>query len=73
MRDDMQTVRPKRGVRVVHVETQLGIVNIYLNLHDKQGRRVETVTLSGNNYAGEKRVAVRGGRLIELKTVMGGK
>ena len=70
--NDIQRVTPKRGARVVHVETPLGVVNIYLDLRDRYGRRVENVQVSGNNYAGEPRVVRRGSRLVELKTVRGG-
>lgn len=72
MARDMQTVRPRRGVRIVHVETPLGIVNIHLGLTDMGGRRVENVQMRPNNYAGEPRVKVVGCRFIELKTVKGG-
>jgi hypothetical protein len=31
--------------RIVHVETELGIVNIYVGLTDRLGREVETVEM----------------------------
>jgi hypothetical protein len=65
-RTDMQVVRPKRGVRVIHVETPLGIVNIHLGLRDSAGRRVENIERIGNNYAGEPQVRVMlDGRMVE--------
>ena len=65
----MRTVTLKRGENVIHIATPLGIVNIYLGLHDKLGRRVETVTMRPNEYAGEPRVMVRGRglRFVECK------
>jgi hypothetical protein len=64
---DIQTVHPRRGARVVHVETELGIVNIHVGLTDREGRRVESVMMNPNRYAGEKKVVVRGFRFVELK------
>lgn len=63
----MQTVIPKRGARIIHVETELGIVNIYVGLTDQRGRRVNTVELVGSRCAGEPEIKVVGRRLIELK------
>ena len=51
--------------RIVHIETELGIVNIHVGLRDAQGRRVETVVLIPNQYAGEPTVTVDGGRFVE--------
>lgn len=64
---DIKTVRPGRA-RLVHVETSLGIVNIYVGLRDAAGRRVERVEIIPNDYAGERRVIRRGLRLIEPDT-----
>lgn len=47
---------------IIHVETRLGIVNIWVGLHDNEGRRVETVEMIPNQYAGEKKVVVVEGR-----------
>lgn len=44
--------------RLLHVETPLGIVNIYLGLTDIKGRRVERVDMLPNNYSGERKVVV---------------
>jgi hypothetical protein len=48
---------------LVHVETPLGIVN---GLRDRHGRRVDTVEMIPNTYAGEPRVRVYGNRFVEL-------
>lgn len=68
---DIQRVTVKRGTRIVHVETPLGIVNIHVGLSDARGRRVENVQMRPNQYAGEPKVTVRGCRFVELKTVKG--
>ena len=66
MASHTQTVKPKRGVTILHVETELGIVNIHLGLRDRYGRRVEAVAMLPNCYAGESRVvARRDGRFVE--------
>ncbi len=70
--DGIQRVHVKRGARIVHVETPLGVINIHIGLRDQQGRRVETISISGNNYSGDPLVVRRGYRLVELKTVRGG-
>lgn len=41
---------------VLHIETPLGIVNIYVGLTDIQGRRTERVEYIPNNYAGEPKI-----------------
>lgn len=61
-----------RASELIHIETPLGIVNIYTGLTDTAGRRVESVQMIPNNYAGEPAVRVRGGRFVELKTKKGG-
>ena len=56
----------------LHVETPLGVINIRVGLSDMKGRRVESIKVSPNNYAGEQKVIRRGlanTRLVELKTV----
>ncbi len=62
--DRIKTVTPGRA-RVVHVETELGIVNVYVGLTDNAGRRVERVEMIPNTYAGEPQVIVDGARFIE--------
>jgi hypothetical protein len=63
----MLTVNPGPRVEIVHVETELGIVNIYLGLRTEGGRRIEAVFMDPNQYAGEPRVYVKGRRFIESK------
>lgn len=63
----MKTVRPGKA-DVVHVETELGIVNIHVGLRDRRGRRVERVEVIPNAYAGEPRVRRYDDRLVELKS-----
>lgn len=65
----MKTVRPGRA-RIIHVETELGIVNIYVGLTDAGGRKVETVEMIPNQYAGETEVLVIGRRFVENKPEM---
>ena len=68
----MKTICHHKGC--LHIETPLGIVNITVGLHDKYGRRVESVQVIASRYAGEPKI-IRSGyantRLIELKTVKG--
>lgn len=68
----MKTVRLTKKVRVLHVETPLGIINIWNGLTDRHGRQVNTVEMLPNNFAGEPKVVVRGLRLVQLKTRKGG-
>lgn len=65
--DGIKRVRAGKA-RVVHVETALGIVNVYLGLHDDKGRRVETVEIIPTAAVGGLRIERRGRRLVELKT-----
>jgi hypothetical protein len=61
---------------LLHIETPLGIINIRVGLHDSQGRRVESIEVIPNDYCGDPAVRLRGRhntRLVELKTVGGGK
>lgn len=57
-----------RSGNLLHVETPLGIVNIRIGLHDAQGRRVESIEVIPNDYAGEPQVTRDGNantRLVE--------
>lgn len=54
----------KRGT-VVHVETPLGIVNIRVGLRDAKGRAVDAVEIIPSNYVGERKVIVKGCRLVQ--------
>jgi hypothetical protein len=68
----LKTVVLNKGL--LHVETPLGIVNIRVGLNDLKGRKVDSIEVIPNRYAGEKKVTRRGfanTRLIELLTVKG--
>ena len=57
---------------LLHIETDLGIINIRVGLTDTNGQRVESVEIIPNGYAGEPPVTVDGyknTRLIEKKPV----
>ena len=65
---DMRTIVPRKKDRIIHIETALGIVNIWLGLTDSQGRRVERVEILTDAYAGEPKVILDGAcatRMIE--------
>jgi hypothetical protein len=56
--------------KLLHIETDLGIINIRVGLIDTEGRRVESIEIIRNNYAGEPKVTLDGytnSRLIEEK------
>jgi hypothetical protein len=60
---------PRTRDHTLHIETPLGIVNIRTDMHDFQGRRVESISFVPNRYAGEPEVAVDGHmntRLVEM-------
>lgn len=48
----------KSRKKILHVETSLGIVNIYTGLSDTEGRRVEAIGIIPNGSTGEKQVRV---------------
>ena len=55
--------------KLLHIETDLGIINIRVGLTDTDGHRVESVEIIVNKYAGEPEVFLDGHtntRLIEL-------
>lgn len=62
----------KLNKNLMHVETELGIVNIRTGLRDRRGRRVESIQVLPSGDDPHKKV-VRWGkhntRLVELKTV----
>lgn len=62
-RDKTQQVKVKRGVGVLHIETDMAIVNIYLGLMDCARHEIETIEVISDRYAGERWVTVerRGG------------
>ena len=64
--DGMQVVKIKRGVRTVHVETELGIVNIQLGFRDDHGRKFEAIMVHPDQYIGEPKVVTRGGKTIRM-------
>ena len=41
---------------LLHIETPLGIVNIRVGLFDQKGRRVNSIEVIPNNYAGDPKV-----------------
>jgi hypothetical protein len=56
--------------KLLHIETDLGIINIRVGLTDTEGRRVESIEIIRNNYAGKPKVILDGytnSRLIEEK------
>ena len=64
----MKTVIATSKTDCIHVETELGIINIRPNLHNITGQRVVSVEVLVNKYAGEKAVFLRGNvntRLVE--------
>jgi hypothetical protein len=55
--------------KLLHIETDLGIVNIRVGLYDLKGRRVDSIEVIPSSYAGEhkiKRIGYCNTRLIEL-------
>lgn len=57
--------------KLLHIETDLGIINIRVGLIDNEGRRVESIEIIPNGYAGEPKVTRDGyanTRLIEEAT-----
>ena len=67
----MQRVKIKRGTTILHVETELGIVNIHLKLHDRLGRKVEAVVMLPDRFTGDPRVKLVGRRFVQLGTKEG--
>jgi hypothetical protein len=66
----MRTVALYKGL--LHVETPLGVVNIRVGLTDSTGRRVDSITVTPEQSAGQKKVVRRGyynTRMVELKGV----
>ena len=66
----MKTVSLKDGL--LHVETPLGVINIRAGLVDSTGRRVDSITVTPEQCAGQKKIIRRGyynTRMIELKGV----
>lgn len=66
---DIKRVTHRNGI--LHVETPLGIVNIYAGLQDRHGRSVDAVEMiptGAPRYMGEPWVIVSKGRFVRLKT-----
>lgn len=56
----------------LHVETPLGVINIQCGLTDMKGRKIDSVTVTPDEYADELKVVRRGlhnTRLVQLKTM----
>lgn len=56
----------------LHIETDLGIINIHVNLRDRLGRKVENISIIPDRYCGDQEVKVvphRNLRLIQLKKI----
>jgi hypothetical protein len=51
---------------LVHVETPLGIVNVYTGLRDRHGRRVDAVEMIPNSDVAGPPVRVYDNRFVEL-------
>jgi hypothetical protein len=65
-----QTTIQKRD-DYIHIETPLGIVNIYPGLHDQKGRRVDRIEMLPNDhYAGERIVKRIGDRFVETNLIL---
>ena len=55
-----RTIRHHAGGRhLLHVETDHGIVNVYVGIHDARGRSVTTIEIIPDRYAGEPKVMMR--------------
>jgi hypothetical protein len=67
VREAMQRVKIGRRTRILHIETELGVINVHLGLSDHRGRRVEAVMMNPNQYAGELVVKRVGLRFVEMK------
>jgi hypothetical protein len=69
MKSKTVSISGEKGAQYLHVETDLGIVNIYVGLRDVEGRRVERIELLPDDYAGQPKVEtdnhIRGVRFIE--------
>lgn len=53
--------------RLLHIETELGIINIYTGLHDHKGSVMERIDIIPDDYAGEPEVRMEGSRTVILK------
>jgi hypothetical protein len=68
---DCQYVHVKRGKKCLHIVTELGIVNIFLDLRDIKGRLVENIQIiPDDNFMRGRKVKRIGSRLVQLKGVI---
>ena len=71
MKDMKNIYLLNKNKQTLHIETPLGIINITTNLHDIQGRKVDSIEVIPNSdYSGEHKVTRRGlgnTRLVQLK------
>lgn len=58
----MKTIRHNKRSKdhLLHIETDLGIINIRVGLTDMDGREVESISFKPDNYAGEVPVVLDG-------------
>ena len=69
----MSSVTKLRDMKGYHVETEGAVVNIYEGLTDRKGRKVNTVEIIPDKYAGEPEWKVYGSRMsriVQLKKVV---
>ena len=55
---------------ILHIETELGIINITVGLTDRLERKVEAITVRPDRYMGEQEVIYSGHRFIQLKKII---
>lgn len=53
MNRSMRAIRPGRAT-CLHIETELGIVNVFVKLRDHDGRKVECVEIIPSEIIGEE-------------------
>lgn len=69
----MTKVRYLRGQKCLHIEADGCVINIREGLIDIKGRKVTSITVQPDEYAGEKKWKLSGFhniRVIQLKTVI---
>jgi len=66
-----QDVHIKRNTHVLHIETELGLINITLGLRDSDGRKIEHIQINADRYAGEPDVDVDLGEALGKATSIG--
>lgn len=65
---DMKTIsfHARRGVRTLHIETDLGIVNVSVGLRDRRGRTVTHIEVLPDEIVGEPAILRRGPANVTL-------